>query len=91
MAKFRKEGGHKLKAISTSSLPDIVFMLLFFFMSTTHMKETSAKVKIELPKATELTKMEKKSLVKYIYIGTPDAQNQKSMVPSLVSSSTMLL
>lgn len=74
MATFRKKGGRKLKPISTASLPDIVFMLLFFFMSTTHMKENTYKVTINLPQATELTKLEKKSLVKYIYIGAPNAQ-----------------
>ncbi|MFM8960001.1 MAG: ExbD/TolR family protein, partial [Bacteroidota bacterium] len=31
-------------AISTASLPDIVFMLLFFFMVTTVMRETDLKV-----------------------------------------------
>lgn len=77
MAKFRKKGGHKLKAISTASLPDIVFMLLFFFMSTTHMKETTYKVEIKLPHATQLTKLEKKSLVRYVYIGTPNKENRK--------------
>lgn len=76
MATFRKKGGHKLKAISTASLPDIVFMLLFFFMSTTHMKENTYKVSIGLPSATELTKLEKKSLVRYVYIGEPNAQNR---------------
>lgn len=75
MATFRKKGGRKLNAISTASLPDIVFMLLFFFMSTTHMKETTFKVVMNLPTATQLTKLEKKSLVKYIYIGRPNAQN----------------
>ena len=75
MATFRKKGGRKLKAISTASLPDIVFMLLFFFMSTTHMKETTYKVSIGLPQATQLTKLEKKNLIKYVYIGEPNAQN----------------
>lgn len=60
-----------MPGISTASLPDIVFMLLFFFMVTTTMKETSLKVKIQVPKATELKKLEKKSLVSYIYIGEP--------------------
>ena len=64
--------------ISTSSLPDIVFMLLFFFMTATTMKEVALKVHIEFPRATELTKLEKKSLVKYIYIGPPTRELQKS-------------
>lgn len=77
MAKFRKEGGKKLPAISTASLPDIIFMLLFFFMTTTTMKETTMMVDISLPEATELQKLEKKSLAKYIYIGVPKRELQK--------------
>lgn len=69
MAKFRKKGGKKLPAVSTASLPDIVFMLLFFFMTATTMKEVTYQVKMTFPQATELTKLENKSLVKYIYIG----------------------
>ncbi len=58
-------------AISTSALPDIVFMLLFFFMVTTVMRQTDLKVKVVVPQATEIQKLEKKSLVSYIYIGSP--------------------
>ncbi len=60
-----------MPAISTSSLPDIIFMLLFFFMVTTQMRETSLRVKIKLPIATEVQKLEKKALVSFIYIGPP--------------------
>jgi len=58
-------------AINTSSLPDIVFMLLFFFMVTTVLRQTDLKVKLVVPQATEIQKLEKKSLVSYIYIGPP--------------------
>jgi len=39
MGKFKKKKGGDLPAISTASLPDIVFMLLFFFMVATVMRE----------------------------------------------------
>jgi len=71
MARFKKTKGKGTQAINTSSLPDIIFMLLFFFMVTTVMKETTLFIKIKVPKATEVQKLEKKSLVSYIYIGTP--------------------
>ena len=71
MGKFRKKGKKSLPAVNTASLPDIVFMLLFFFMVTTVMRETSLKVENTTPKATEVSKLEKKSLVAYIYIGKP--------------------
>ena len=54
MAKIRREGKKEVPAISTASLPDIIFMLLFFFMATTSMKEVTYKVDIHAPEATEL-------------------------------------
>jgi len=77
MGKFRKDSGKEVPAISTSSLPDIVFMLLFFFMVSTTMKEVELKVKVKVPAASEIKKLEKKSLVSYIYVGTPQRQFQK--------------
>ena len=78
MSRFKKDGKKGMPAISTASLPDIVFMLLFFFMVTTVMRETTLFVNILTPKATEIKKMEKKSLVSYIYIGAPIKRLQSS-------------
>ena len=77
MAKIRRNDKREMPALNTSSLPDIIFMLLFFFMSVTSMKEVTYKVSIQNPQATELTKIEKKSLVRYIYVGTPTAEFRK--------------
>ena len=66
-----------MPAISTASLPDIIFMLLFFFMVVTVMRESELKVKVLVPEATELTKLEQKSLVNYIYIGKPTKNYQE--------------
>lgn len=72
MARFRKEGSAKeLPSISTGSMPDIIFMILFFFMVTTTMREVTLKVRVTPPEATEVQKLEKKSLVSFIYIGPP--------------------
>jgi biopolymer transport protein ExbD len=71
MATFGKKKKSGMQAINTASLPDIVFMLLFFFMVSTVMKEVDVKLEQTLPQATELTKLEKRSKVAYIYIGTP--------------------
>lgn len=70
MSKFKKSTSTS-NDIPTAALPDIIFMLLFFFMVTTVMRETDIKVKQTLPKATQLTKIERKSLVSYIYVGEP--------------------
>ncbi len=77
MSKFSRKGKTKgVPPISTASLPDIVFMLLFFFMVSTTLKETNVNVKVTLPEATETVKLEKKSLVSYIYVGSPKMQYQ---------------
>ncbi len=70
MSKFKKKTATS-QEIPTSSLPDIIFMLLFFFMVTTVLRETEIKVKQEIPRATQLRKLEKKSLVSHLYIGKP--------------------
>ena len=78
MAKIRRNDKREMPALNTSSLPDIIFMLLFFFMSVTSMKEVSYKVTCSnSPQASELTKLEKKSLVRYIYVGKPTDQYVK--------------
>lgn len=71
MSKFAKKRGKALPAISTASLPDIIFMLLFFFMVVTVLRDSELKVSVVTPFATELVKLEEKSLVNYVYIGRP--------------------
>jgi biopolymer transport protein ExbD len=70
MGKFNK----KTKAdtnIPTSALPDIIFMLLFFFMVTTVLREQDLLVEQKIPQATQLQKLQKKSLISYLYLGKP--------------------
>ena len=71
MSKFKKDGKKNTPAVSTASLPDIVFMLLFFFTVTTVMREVDLKIKLSQPEATEIEKLEDRSLVDYVYIGEP--------------------
>jgi len=77
MSKFKKKRGASTPEVSTASLPDIIFMLLFFFMVVTVLRDSSLKVQVEIPDATELTKLDKKSLVNYIYVGKPLLKEQK--------------
>ncbi|MBE5034545.1 ExbD/TolR family protein [Gallalistipes aquisgranensis] len=74
---MKKKGDKGTPAISTASLPDVIFMILFFFMVSTTMREQDILVKFTLPEATEVQKLEKKALASYIYIGQP--------IPSLQS------
>lgn len=77
-SKFQRKGkSGDTPGINTASLPDIVFMLLFFFMVSTTMREQELKIQLRVPEATELQKLEKKSLVSYIYVGKPKGPYQK--------------
>lgn len=69
MAKFSKSGGREMPELNTSSLPDMIFAILFFFMVTVHMRTEEIKVKFTVPVASEAQKLEKKTLVTYIYLG----------------------
>jgi biopolymer transport protein ExbD len=73
MGKFTKAGGREMPELNTSSLPDLVFAILFFFMMVTSMREVTLKVQFRSPTATELQKLEKKSLVTFIYVGRPNS------------------
>jgi biopolymer transport protein ExbD len=76
MSRFKKKKSGELPAVSTASLPDIVFMLLFFFMTVTVMKDSSLMVQNELPFASEIQKLDKKDRVIYIYAGKPSQRYQ---------------
>lgn len=71
MSKFKKGGKKELPAISTASLPDIVFMLLFFFMVATVMRDDTLMIVNKLPQADQLEKLEKKDRIIFIYAGKP--------------------
>jgi|TARA_B100000965_G_scaffold356662_1_gene334794 biopolymer transport protein ExbD len=74
MSKFKKQKTGDLPAISTASLPDIVFMLLFFFMVATVMRDSTLMVKNVLPAADQVQKLDKKDRVMYIYAGKPSSR-----------------
>ena len=78
MSKFKQKSKGETPGISTASLPDIVFMLLFFFMVTTVMRATELLVQVKVPQATEIQKLERKSLVSYIYVGKPVTRLQNT-------------
>ena len=85
MARFKKEGSKDLPEINTGSMSDIIFMFLFFFMVITNMRESNVKVNFKTPNASEIQKLEKKSLVATIYLGTPRSKNENTLPPGKVS------
>ena len=79
MGKFNKGGSKEVPELNTSSLPDLIFSILFFFMMVTSMREVTMKVEVATPKGTEIEKLEKKSLVTYVYVGKPTKEFRSRM------------
>ncbi len=67
--KFEKRRANTKQEIPTASMPDIVFMLLLFFMVTTTLREVEVHVQFALPSAKAIEKIENKRLVSYIWVG----------------------
>src|SRR5210317_1866813 len=71
MKVFRTKHSNREASISTAALPDIIFMLLFFFMVTTVLRKSDENLKYKIPTAEQLKDIEQKSLVTQISIGIP--------------------
>lgn len=89
MSKFKKKANTK-QDIPTSALPDIIFMLLFFFMVTTVLREVTINVKQRIPDATQLRKLERKSLVSYLYVGEPKKTDQWGSEPRIQANDVFI-
>ena len=57
--------------MNTSSLPDLIFTILFFFMMVTSMREVTMMVKVQKPQASQIEKLARKSCTSFIQIGQP--------------------
>ncbi|SHN12996.1 Biopolymer transport protein ExbD [Cyclobacterium lianum] len=89
MSKFKK----KTKAdtnIPTSALPDIIFMLLFFFMVTTVLREQEILVEQKIPQATQLQKIQKKTLISYLYVGKPKNTSLYGSEPRIQANDVLI-
>lgn len=67
--KFEKKRASTKQEIPTASMPDIVFMLLLFFMVVTTLREVDVLVQFKLPEAKAIEKIENKRLISYIWVG----------------------
>ncbi|NOY06973.1 MAG: biopolymer transporter ExbD [Chlorobi bacterium] len=80
--RFKKKRANPQQEIPTASMPDIIFMLLIFFMVTTVLREYDVLVKYELPEAVSVEKIENKRLLSYIWIGNDERiQIDDSILP----------
>src|SRR5690606_37763480 len=89
MSKFKNKNKSST-AISVASLPDIVFMLLFFFMVTTVMREQDILVEQKLPQATQLQKLQKKTLISFLYIGEPKNTSLYGTEPRIQANDVLI-
>lgn len=89
MSKFKKKNKVK-ENIPTSALPDIIFMLLFFFMVTTVLRENDMFVEQKIPQATQLQKLEKKTLISYLYIGKPKNTSLYGTEPRIQANDALI-
>ena len=71
MSKFNKGEKRGMPELNPSSLPDLVFSILFFFMCITHMREDNPLVYVNTPRADQVVKLENKSLVTTVLVGRP--------------------
>ena len=74
-AHFAKKSANTKEEIPTASLPDIIFMLLIFFMVTTVLRETELLVNVSIPQAEAVEKIDQKRLIQYVYIGPERLEN----------------
>ena len=81
----RSRKSREIPALNTSSLPDLIFTVLFFFMIVTHMRSVAVKVRYQVPQGKELSRQAKKSSTIHIYIGKPlDKQRSENAQTTIV-------
>jgi biopolymer transport protein ExbD len=69
MAHFKKKQAKTKQEVPTTAMPDIIFILLIFFMVVTVLREVEMLVRQNLTVAENIERIEEKRLVSYIYIG----------------------
>ena len=67
MSRFKKNNKRSLPSLNMASLPDMIFTLLFFFVIVSNMREAPHRLQFRVPTATEMEKLEKESMVTYIF------------------------
>ena len=77
MSPIKRNNPARLPAISTASLPDIVFILLFFFMTVTTIKNQNLLVENQLPMANEVDKLDKTDRIIEIFVGPVSSNSNK--------------
>lgn len=86
MSKFRKNKRPEIPGITTASLSDLVFTLLFFFIILSNISDETlnVKVKYEEPVATEYDIADKQAPYIYIYAGQAIDESLQDKNPNTV-------
>lgn len=77
MGYFRKKEPRQVPSFSTASLPDLIFILLFFFIAVTSLRHEHVKVNYTTPQTDYAERVDRRSLITYIYIGVPQDKYRK--------------
>lgn len=90
MSVFRTKFSTRGSSISTAALPDIIFMLLFFFMVTTVLRKSDENLKYKIPTAEQLKQIDQKSLITQISIGIPKDMEKFGSEPRIEAEGKLL-
>jgi biopolymer transport protein ExbD len=85
MSRFRKTH-REVPSLNTTSLPDLIFTLLLFFMLVVNMRSVPALTQVQLPNTSELQKLKEKSLLIYIVVGKPENNMSEKIFPIQLNS-----
>lgn len=69
MIKIRKHKPHYVPTLNLTSMPDLIFSVLFFFMIVTHMRKETPIVQPHLPVGTKLVKATSNYMTSNLYVG----------------------
>ena len=87
---FKSKNSNHEATISTAALPDIIFMLLFFFMVTTVLRKSDENLKYKIPAAEQIKQIEKKSLITQISIGIPKETEKFGTEPRIEADGKLI-
>ena len=90
MKLFRTKHSNRDASISTAALPDIIFMLLFFFMVTTVLRKSDENLKYKIPTAEQLKQIEEKTLISQISIGMPKESEKFGLEPRIEADGRLI-
>jgi biopolymer transport protein ExbD len=75
MIKLKRHKQHKVPTLNMTSMPDLIFTVLFFFMIVTHMRTETPRFDVQTPTGRELTQPSNKRVITNLYVSTDPQGN----------------